>query len=556
MISKKDHQTTISDIKEGQWKNKPIRYRVGRLIVKFKKIPAGSDMSATLLTDSLLADLPDGSLARPIRSTGRAIFNLKPDTSISQIAKQISKRDDVEYAEPDVIDSAAVMPSDTRYGQQWGHAKVNSPTAWDLETGSTSILIGIIDSGISMQAVGGLDHPDLNDSSRYILGTDFVDGGTPRDLNGHGTHVTGISAAESNNSQGVVGMNWHSPVYICRTLDASGNGGSADFADAVEEITDYAIAHNMKAVINYSAGGGANQTKRDACQYAHDHGMIICAATGNDNHGSVIYPAAYSTQFDAVIAVGSTDSDDTVSSFSNVGPEVTVVAPGRNIMSTMPTYSVGIPANLNYDYLDGTSMATPLVTGLVALMWSRHPGFSNTKIRECLISTAVKLGAVTFHNDWGYGRVDAEAAVKCGDLIFPFTVFTRFTFYTTFTPFTYFTRFTPFTPITRFTPFTPFTRITRFTPFTRFPDPHDILDIPGPKPFVRFGNSIIDTQDLEITRFEELATVHETLKNAGITHIDQIATSDTNSLAEAINFEPAEVVKLIELAQALLRGLR
>jgi subtilisin family serine protease len=199
------------------------------------------------------------------------------------------------------------------------------------------VLIGIIDSGISMSTAGALDHPDLNQAGRYILGTDFVDGGTPRDLHGHGTHVAGIAAAESNNAQGVSGMNWGTNVYICRTLDAGGNGSSADFADAVEEIVDYAVANSLKAVINYSAGGAANQTKQDAAQYADDLGMILCAATGNDSAGPVIYPAAYSTMFDGVIAVGSTDSNDTVSSFSNVGPEVTVVAPGRGILSTMPT---------------------------------------------------------------------------------------------------------------------------------------------------------------------------------------------------------------------------
>ena len=171
-------------------------------------------------------------------------------------------------------------------------------------------------------------------------------------------------------------MNWASPVYICRTLDTTGNGSSADFADAVEEITDYAVANNLHAVINYSGGGAANLTKQEACQYAQARGVLLCAATGNDNAGPVIWPAAYSTTIDNVIAVGSTDANDMVSSFSNVGPEVTVVAPGRGILSTMPTYDVTIPAALNYDYLDGTSMATPLVTGLVSLMWSRHPGFT------------------------------------------------------------------------------------------------------------------------------------------------------------------------------------
>ena len=287
--------------------------------------------------------------------------------------------------------------------------------AWDLETGDPTVLIGIIDSGISMTG-GALDHPDLS-GTRFTLGTDFVDGGEPRDLNGHGTHVAGIAAGLGNNASGIAGMAWGTRVYICRTLDAAGSGSSADFADAVEEIVDFALANNLKAVINYSGGGGANQTKLDACNYASTNGMLLCAATGNDNHGPVIWPAAYSTAVPGVIAVGSTDQADAVSTFSNVGPEVTVVAPGTGILSTMPTYAVTINAGLNHGVLDGTSMATPLVTGLAALMWSRHTGFTNTKIKDCLISSAVKLGAGTFDNAWGNGRVNAEAALRCGDLV-------------------------------------------------------------------------------------------------------------------------------------------
>ena len=279
-------------------------------------------------------------------------------------------------------------------------------------------MIGIIDSGISMLAAGGLDHPDLNDASRITLGTDFVDGGTPRDLNGHGTHVVGIAAAAGNNASGVAGMNWGSRVYITRTLDADGNGSSADLADAIEEITDFAVASGLKAVINYSGGGPANQTKLDACNYASSRGMILCAAAGNDFGGPVIWPAAYSTTVPGVIAVGSTTDTDAVSNFSNVGPEVTVVAPGSGILSTMPTYAVTIPGGVNFGTLNGTSMATPLVTGLAALMWSKNPGKTNASIKQCLIDTAVKLGAGSFDNAWGNGRVDAEAALKCVDPIF------------------------------------------------------------------------------------------------------------------------------------------
>jgi Subtilase family len=403
---------------EGKWQRETVQYFPRRLIVKLKTPTDATEAVAMVGLAEAVANDAGGSLVRPPSHTGRLVIELGEGAKSLDVAKKFSRRSDIEYVEPDVVDHAAIVPNDTRYAEQWALPKVNAPAAWDLETGKTTVLIGVIDSGISMSAGGALDHPDLNDATRITLGTDFVDGGTPRDLNGHGTHVVGIAAAAGNNATGVAGMNWGSRIYICRTLDANGNGSSADFADAVEEITDFAVANNLKAVINYSGGGAANQTKLDACNYASSRGMILCAATGNDNAGPVIWPAAYSTIVPGVIAVGSTTDTDAVSGFSNVGPEVTVVAPGSGILSAMPTYAVTIPGGVNFGTLNGTSMATPLVTGLAALMWSKNSGKTNAAIKQCLIDTAVKLGAVSFHNSWGNGRVDAEAALKCVEPLF------------------------------------------------------------------------------------------------------------------------------------------
>lgn len=172
------------------------------------------------------------------------------------------------------------------------------------------------------------------------------------------------------------------------------------------------MAEGLKAVINYSGGGANSRTKRDACQYASDNGMILCAATGNSSGGPVLSPALYSRTIPGLIAVGSTTRDDTVSEFSSVGPEVTVVAPGTDILSTMPTYTATLGAGPDFGVLNGTSMAAPLVTGLVALMWSRDLGASNATVKQRLIATAVQLGPGTFDIAWGHGRVDAAAAVR------------------------------------------------------------------------------------------------------------------------------------------------
>lgn len=559
-----------ANVTEGEWKGRKVPFRSNRVIVKLKPMEGDSSAAVAARVEAIQAEVPDGRMLRQPTHTGRMVLSVAEGEDVVKLARRLSRRDDVEYAEPDVIDTIQVVPSDTRYAEQWGHAKIGSEKAWDLETGDAArVLIGIIDSGISMSAAGALDHADLDAPGRFVMGTDFVDGGTPRDLNAHGTHVAGIAAADSNDATGVVGMNWGCNVYVCRTLDANGNGSSADFAAAMEEITDYAVAHGLKVVINYSGGGGNNQTKQDACQYASDRGMLLCAAVGNDNGGPVIWPAAYSTTIDGVIGVGSTTSADTVSSFSNVGPEVSVVAPGSGILSSTPTYSVDPTVALNYDVFDGTSMATPFVTGLAALMWSRHPSFTNLRIKNCLQDSAVKLGSGSFNNAWGHGRVDAEKAVRCGDIFFTF--FTRFTLFTYFTPFTqftrltYFTRFTSFTPFTsltlftlftRFTRFTSLTRFTAFTPFTRFPDfsrfePPVERDPVGP--FVRFAGTVFDPRELAVERFEALAEVAPALRATGISRLDEIAVAEPEALAGTFGWPVESAGELVRTAQGLMR---
>jgi subtilisin family serine protease len=418
MIEEKSSKSLGYEIEEGTYKRKKVKYIARRVIVSLAPVDDESALSAAM--DSVMSKADGARVLRRPKRTGRMVLLIPEGESVQDWVKKLAGEKTVLYAEPDMVDHIQITPNDPRFVDQWALPMVNAEAAWDLETGQSNVLIGVIDSGISMTG-GSLDHDDLSTPGRTTLGTDFVDGGTPRDLNGHGTHVAGIAAGAGNNAAGIAGMNWNSPMYICRTLDASGSGSSADFADAVEEITDYAVANGLKAVINYSGGGGHNLTKQDACQYASDNGMLVVAATGNDYAGPVIWPAAYSTSITGVVAVGSTDSDDTVSGFSNVGPEVTVVAPGGSILSATPTYTVKDWLAVNYDYMNGTSMATPLVTGLAALMWSRHPSFTNQKIKTCLQDTAVKLGSGNFNNNWGYGRVDALAALKCGDISIPIT---------------------------------------------------------------------------------------------------------------------------------------
>jgi subtilisin family serine protease len=410
------NKSTRVPVIEGEWKGKKEKFRPDRIIVKLKIEKKNLKANvAKKKSEEIRSMIPDSKVLRYPLKTPVFVLKVPDKTNIAELAEKIAERDDVAYAEPDFIGEICLTPNDPRFDDQWGLEKIGAESAWDLETGASGILIGVIDTGIATDTSGALNHPDLDDTTRYILGTDFVsDDALPRDDHGHGTHVAGIAAAETDNSEGIAGMNWGSPVYICKVFDSVGSGAASDVEAAVQEIVDYALDNNLLAVINMSARWTSPATAlNDACEYAHDNNMIFCIATGNDS-GSVGYPAAYSPDFEGVIAVGRTSDDDTVYHTSNSGPEVIVVAPGSDILSTMPTYDVTSNSDgysKDYDEMSGTSMASPLVAGLAALVWSREPRQTNEQVRDVLVNTAKKLGAGDFDNSWGYGRIDAEKAV-------------------------------------------------------------------------------------------------------------------------------------------------
>ncbi len=280
----------------------------------------------------------------------------------------------------------------------WGVDQINAEVVWggtenaaDVVAGNyagNGVKVAIIDTGIDYT------HPDLNDN--YFGGYDFVNNDNdPYDDNGHGTHVAGIVAAEDNGI-GVIGVAPQADLYAVKVLNAQGSGTYSDIVAGI----DWAISNNMD-IISMSLGGSAGDTAmQDALQRAYDSGIVIVAASGNDYANSISYPARYST----VIAVGATDSSDVRASFSNYGPELEVVAPGVNIYSTYPGNT--------YQTLSGTSMATPMVTGVVALMLSKNPSLLPADVRQILHDSALDLGAAGWDQYYGYGRVQADVAIS------------------------------------------------------------------------------------------------------------------------------------------------
>ncbi len=309
-------------------------------------------------------------------------------------------------------------PNDTEYvaGTQWPLKVINAPQAWYVSTGD-GVLVAIVDTGVDM------GHPDLlsdlwvnsgeianndkdDDGDGYVddvYGWDFIEeDGEPWDRNGHGTHVAGIACAVTDNGRGIAGVGWNAHILAVRVLNERGEATSLEVAAGIR----YAADRGAK-VISLSVGGyGTDKTLQDAVSYAQGKGALLIAAAGNDNRDDLFYPAAYG----GVIGVAATDANDARASFSNYGSYVDVAAPGVNVYSTMPTYRFykqGSGYKQNYDYMSGTSMAAPHVSGLAALLWSWRPSATADQIAAMIVNGAQDLGTPGWDPYYGYGRIDA-----------------------------------------------------------------------------------------------------------------------------------------------------
>ena len=312
-------------------------------------------------------------------------------------AKRLQLDPTIRLAEPNYIyeatQSASVSlfrPNDPLLSRQWAWDRIKAYSAWDTTQGSSSTKIAVIDTGVQR------NHPDLNakiindnDPNAY---NDLVDNDdAPDDGHGHGTHVAGTTAAETNNRTGGAGTSPRSMIMPVRVLNNQGSGSSTNVAKGIL----YAASHGAK-VINLSLGSSYKSSYMErAVNTAWNRGVFLACAAGNSNTSTYHYPAAFSN----CMAIASTDSNDKKSSFSNYGSWVRVAAPGRNILSTWK--------DSRYGSISGTSMASPHVAGAAALLSSQ--GHSNAQIRSRLCSTADRITGTG--NYWTCGRLNLQRAV-------------------------------------------------------------------------------------------------------------------------------------------------
>lgn len=285
-------------------------------------------------------------------------------------------------------------PNDPLYSRQYAHARANSEQGWRRQSGAEDVTIAIVDTGIDLQ------HPDLVD--KITPGWDAVDGdGEAHDGHGHGTHCAGIAAASTDNQIGVAGFAPNVKLMPIRVLDDSGSGSSADVAEGILWAADHGAQ-----VISMSLGSYRDaRVKADAVKYALKQDAVLVAAMGNDGNKRKIYPAAQK----GVIAVGSTDKRDKRSYFSNYGSWISVSAPGSRIMSTFPTD--GPDGMKDYGSISGTSMATPAVAGVAALIRSEFPHMNQQEVKAQLEWGTDDLGQKGWDHFFGHGRINVSKAL-------------------------------------------------------------------------------------------------------------------------------------------------
>jgi thermitase len=374
------------------------------------------------------------------------IIEFHKGTDIKQIIEKYYNTGEIEYAEPDAMGRGAgaqiVTPNDPFYYRQWAlnndgsfslsssvaGADIEMESAWDLEQGDSTIVVGIIDSGIK------LNHPEFSgrvwsnhneiqnngmddDGNGYIddvQGWDFAnDDNDPTDDYGHGTNVTGIIGANPNNSMGYAGVDWHCKLMVLKGLDNANAGFYSWWVEAL-----YYSVDNGAKVINMSLGGSDTSTSLlNAINYALSNQVVVVVCMMNTNSNTIFYPAA----FPGVIAVGSTNANDnrsnpffwSSSSGSNYGNHISVVAPGNYI------YGLNYQSNTNYGtYWGGTSQATPHVCGIASLLLAQDSSRTPAQIKSILETTAEDQVGSSLEDTpgwdqfYGFGRVNAYEALS------------------------------------------------------------------------------------------------------------------------------------------------
>ena len=426
-----------------------LNYAKSQVIVKFKTDTSQNTDYIEKFNKGTLKDLNDLINVSKYKLIGNKknkntyTIDYEASISVEDVVQLYKNTNAFEYVEPNYICYGHGVPNDPNFAsRQWSmvnngsfplspataNADIDMDLAWDIETGDPNLIVAILDSGMK------LDHPEFSGRIWINPLDDFYDGidndangliddgyggwdfanfdNDPSDDHGHGTNVGGIAVATGNNGIGYAGVNWNSQIMALKILDENNSGFYTWMADGIY----YAVDHGAH-VINMSVGGNSpSAILEDAVNYAYANNVALVVSTGNGDT-ALQYPSRYAN----AIAVGSTNPDDSrtspffwsVTSGSNFGPEIDVVAPGNYI------YGLSYNSNTNYDsYWGGTSQAAPHVAGLISLMVSIKPSITVDEINTILIQTSEdQVGPISedtpgFDNYFGHGRINAFQALS------------------------------------------------------------------------------------------------------------------------------------------------
>jgi len=402
------------------------RFHPEHVLVRFKPGTVASEMGAAH------AAAGRSRILHRYGSVDRLMLVEVPAGRVRHAVASYKRNPNVLYAEPDYQVRATAIPNDVAFPLQWGlhntgqlsdgvpgsvGSDIDAVAAWDIATGSSSIQVAVIDTGVDYT------HPDLVDNMYVnplelpgngvdddrngwvddVFGFDFINNdGDPMDDQSHGTHVAGIIGARADNGIGVAGVAWRCKIVALKFLGPDGTG---DVSGAVKAI-DYIIAHRIPISNNSWGGEDASQAMYDAISAAHSIGHLFFAAAGNealntDQTGH--YPSGYNLP--NIISVAATDNWDEPASFSNLGPTtVDLGAPGVGIYSTLPLDS--------YGFKGGTSMATPYVAGAAAVIMAYAPGLSSLEVRARILDS---VRPVPYLDGWTVTGGVLDLAAALGD---------------------------------------------------------------------------------------------------------------------------------------------
>lgn len=403
-------------------------YVPGELIVTFD--PSGGSAQASVSS-------VDGAALTRVSSSGGFASVAVPVGMEEEYVSRLAALPGIAAVERDTLKQPAFIPNDELYDMQWNMPMIQAEAAWDVSMGD-GVTVAVLDTGIAFEAVELFGNtyaraPDLADTT-FVSPYDAVAGGPdPVDENGHGTHVTGTIAQNTDNGLGVAGVAPHvqiMPVKVCQFIGCPGF--------AIADGINWAVDHGAD-IINMSLGGFTiSDVERDALQYAEDSGVLVVAAAGNGGSdkkgdGYLDYPAAV----DTVFSVGAIRFDKKKSAYSNYGlgdhVGLDIVAPGGDlsvdqnddgfadgVLQNTFGFSCGAApygtfTTFDYCYYQGTSMATPHVSGTAALLLSKHPDLTPQQVREALRCSALDLGEPGYDELFGAGLVQAADALADSD---------------------------------------------------------------------------------------------------------------------------------------------